>query len=162
MESCSSPLDLPWFVNAVLVSSLASKTLAGFCYLPMGDLDIMEAVQATLAETEARVEPDMYRNRSTWNPAVSSLRIIPILLLFSRSPMSESWWPCELRHTRLLCPSPSTGACTNSWPLSKWCHPTILSSGVPFLQSFPASESFLMSWFFASGALEFQLHHQSF
>ena len=67
------PLNLPWFVNAVLVSSLASKTLAGFCYLPMGDLDTMEAVQATLAETKARVEPDMYRKRSTRTLAVSSL-----------------------------------------------------------------------------------------
>ena len=154
MESCSSPLNLPWLVNAVLVSSLASKTLAGFCYLPMGDLDTMEALQATLPETEPCVEPDMYRKRSTWNPASSNLRIIPVLLLFSCSAVSDSWQPHELQHARLPCPSPSTEACTNSCPLSKWCHPIILSSGVPFSsshQSFPASESFLMSWFFASG-----------
>ena len=53
-----------------------------------------------------------------------------------------------LQHTRLPCPSPSPGECSNSRPLSRWCHPTISSSVVPFsscLQSFPASESFLMT-----------------
>ena len=47
-----------------------------------------------------------------------------------------------------------SGACSNSHPLSWWCHPTISSSVIPFsscLQSFPASGSFLMSWLFASG-----------
>ena len=57
-----------------------------------------------------------------------------------------------LQHTRFPCPSPSPRACSNSCPLSQWCHPTILSSVIPFsscLHSFPAS--FLMSWLFASG-----------
>ena len=68
--------------------------------------------------------------------------------------MSDSLWPHGLQHTRLPCPSPSPGACSNSCPFSWWCHPTISSSVVPFsscLQSFPASGSFPMSWFFASG-----------
>ena len=54
---------------------------------------------------------------------------------------------------RLLCPSPSPGACSNSCLLSQWCHPTISSSVVPFsfcLQSFPASQSFLMNRLFAA------------
>ena len=58
----------------------------------------------------------------------------------------------EPQHTRLPCPSPTPGAYSNS--LSQWCHPTIPSSVVPFsshLQSFPASGSFPMSQFFASG-----------
>ena len=62
--------------------------------------------------------------------------------------------PHGLQHARLLCPSPSLGACSNSCPLNRWCHPTITSSVVPYsscLQSFPASESFQMCWFFASG-----------
>ena len=62
--------------------------------------------------------------------------------------------PHGLQHARLPCPSPSPGACSNSCPLSQWCHPTISSSVVPFsscLQSFPASGSFPMSWLFASG-----------
>ena len=63
-------------------------------------------------------------------------------------------WPHGLQHTRLPCPSPSPRACSNSCPLSQWCHPTISSSVVLFsscLQSFPASGSFLMSWLFVSG-----------
>ena len=57
-------------------------------------------------------------------------------------------------HARLPCPSLSPGVCSNSCPLSRWCHPTISSSLVPFsscLQSFPASRSFSLSWLFASG-----------
>ena len=58
------------------------------------------------------------------------------------------------RHTRLPCPSPTPRACSNSCPSSQWCHLTISSSVIPFsscLQFFPASESFPMSQFFASG-----------
>ena len=69
-----------------------------------------------------------------------------LLLLFSHSVMSSPLWPHGLQLTRHPCPSPSPGACSNSRPLSQWCHPTISSSGVSFsscLQSFPASGSFL-------------------
>ena len=68
--------------------------------------------------------------------------------------MSDSLQTHGLHHTRLLCPSPSPRAYSNSCPLSQWCHPTISSSVVPFLsclQSFPASGSFLMSQLFISG-----------
>ena len=77
-----------------------------------------------------------------------------LLPFFSRSVMSNSLQPHGLQHARLPCPSPSPRACSNSCPLSRWCHPTISSSVVPFsscLQSFPASGSFLMSQFFAPG-----------
>ena len=63
-------------------------------------------------------------------------------------------WPHGLQHARVPCPSPPPAACSNSCPLSLWCHPTISSSVVPFsscLQSFPASGSFQMSQFFTSG-----------
>ena len=75
------------------------------------------------------------------------------LLLFSHSVMSSSLWPQGLQHTSLPCPSPSPGAYSDSCPSSRWCHPTISSSVIPFSrpQSFPASGSFLMSQFFASG-----------
>ena len=72
---------------------------------------------------------------------------------FSHSVVSDSLWPHGLQHASLPCPSPTPGACSNSCPLS---HPTISSSAIPFascLQSFPASGSFPMSQFFASGAL---------
>ena len=64
--------------------------------------------------------------------------------------MSDSLWPHGLLHARLLCPSPTPGAYSNSCLSSRWCHPTISSSVIPFsscLQSFPASGSFPMSQF---------------
>ena len=73
---------------------------------------------------------------------------------FSLSVMSNSLRPQGVQHTRLPCPSPTPRACSNSCPLSWWCHPTISSSLVPFsscLQSFPAPGSFPMSRFIASG-----------
>ena len=76
------------------------------------------------------------------------------LLLFSCSVMFDSLQPHGLQHARLPCPSPSPRACLNSCPLSRWCHPTISSSIVPFSscpQSFPSSGSFLMNRLFASG-----------
>ena len=66
--------------------------------------------------------------------------------------MSDSLWTHGLQHARLPCPSLSPKACSNSRPLSQWCHPTISSSVVPFsscLWSFPASGSFPVSQFFA-------------
>ena len=77
---------------------------------------------------------------------------------FSCSVMSDSLWPHGLQHTRLPCPSPTPGACSNPCPLSRWCHPTNSSSVIPLsscLQSFSASGSFLMSQFFASGGQSF-------
>ena len=76
------------------------------------------------------------------------------LVQFSHSVMSDSLWPHGLQHARSSCPSPTPRACSNSYPLNRWCHPTISSSVVPFsscLGSFPASGSFWMSLLFASG-----------
>ena len=73
---------------------------------------------------------------------------------FSHLVMSDSLQPPGSQHTRPPCPSPSPGACSNSYSLSQWYHPTISSSVVPFsscFQSFPATGSFLISQFSASG-----------
>ena len=73
---------------------------------------------------------------------------------FSCSVMSDSLWLHEPQHTRPPCPSPTPGVYPNSCPSSRWCHPTISSSVVPFssfLQSFPPSGSFPMSQLFAWG-----------
>ena len=73
---------------------------------------------------------------------------------FSRSVVSNSLLPHESQHARAPCPSWTPRVYSNSCSLSQWCHPTISSSVVPFsfyLQSFPASGSFPMSQFFASG-----------
>ena len=79
----------------------------------------------------------------TYSPFLSSVQ-------FSRSVMSDS----ELQHPRLPCPSPTPGVHANSRPSSRWCHPAISSSVVPFSscpQSLPASESFPMNQLFSWG-----------
>jgi len=73
---------------------------------------------------------------------------------FSCSVMSNSLWPHGLQHARPPWPSPTPGVYSNSCPLSQWCHPTIVSSVIPFSscpQSLPASGSFPMSQLFVSG-----------
>ena len=68
--------------------------------------------------------------------------------------MSDSLWHHGLLHIRLSHPSLYPRVCSNSCPLSRWCHPTISSSIAPFSscpQSFPASGSFPMSQLFATG-----------
>ena len=57
---------------------------------------------------------------------------LTVLLLFSRSVVTNSLWLHGLQHARLPCPLPPLGACSNSCPLSWWCHPTILSSVISF------------------------------
>ena len=73
---------------------------------------------------------------------------------FSHSVLSDSLRPHELQHARPPCPAPTPGVHSNSRPSSRWCHPAISSSFVPFSscpQSLPASESFPMSQLFAWG-----------
>ena len=65
-----------------------------------------------------------------------------LLSQFSCSVVSDSLRPHGLQHARPPCPSPTPRAYSNSCPLSWWCHPSILSSDIPFcslLQFFPAS-----------------------
>ena len=78
--------------------------------------------------------------------------------------MSNSLRPHGLQHIRSPCPSPTPGVYSNSCPLSWWCHPAISSSVIPFsshLQSFPASGSFQMSQFFASGGQSIEVSASS-
>ena len=73
---------------------------------------------------------------------------------FSHSVMSDSLWPHESQHSRPPCPSPTPGVHSNSCLSSRWCHPAISSSVVPFYscpQSLPASQSFPMSQLFTWG-----------
>ena len=90
------------------------------------------------------------------SPSVQSKQILPkdkSQVPFSRSVMSNSLWPHEPQHARPPCPSPTPGVYPNSCPLSRWCHPTISSSVIPFSscpQSFPTSGSFQMNQLFAS------------
>ena len=101
-----------------------------------------------------------------WN--VSSMKIEAILYLqyscipkpnrlsvqFICSVVSDSLHTHELQHTRPPCPSPTPGVYSNSCPSSRWFHPNISSSVIPFSscpQSLPASRSFPMSQLFAWG-----------
>ena len=88
------------------------------------------------------------------------------LVQFRHSVMFESLWPHGLQHTRLPCPSPTPGACSNSCPSSWWCHPTISSSVITFPPAFNLFQhQGLLQWVSSSHqvakVLEFQLHHQS-
>ena len=93
----------------------------------------------------------------TWNP-LSNKDLILIWMFssvqFSRSVVSDSLRPHESQHARPPCPSPTPGVHSNSRPSSRWCHPAISSSVIPFSscpQSLPASESFPMSQLFSWG-----------
>ena len=73
---------------------------------------------------------------------------------FNHSVVSYSLRPHEPQHSRPPCPPPTPGVYPNPCPSSRWCHPTISSSVVPFSscpQSFPVSGSFQMNQLFASG-----------
>ena len=92
----------------------------------------------------------LWKNYSLFVLVTASKKKISVQ--FSRSVMSDSLRPHELQHARPPCPSPTAGVHPNPCPLSRWCHPTISSSVIPFScpQSFPASGSFQMSQLFAS------------
>ena len=83
---------------------------------------------------------------------------------FSHSVVSDSLWPHGLQHARPPRTSPIPGVYSDSYPFSQRCHPIISSSVVPFshLQSFPASGSFQMSQFFASGAQSIKVSASAF
>ena len=102
------------------------------------------------------------RIRSSYCPNTSHVTLITdghdlsrnSLVQFNHSVVSNSLRPNGLKHARPPCPSPTPGAYSNSCPLSRWCHPTVSSSVIPFsscLQSFPAIGSFPMSQFFTLG-----------
>ena len=88
------------------------------------------------------------------------------LLFSSCSDMSNSLPPRKLQQVRLPCPSPSTGACSDSCPLSQWCHPTISSSVFPSPPAFNLSQhQGLFKWVSSlhqvAKVFELQLQHQS-
>ena len=95
---------------------------------------------------------------SFFNSACSSTPAIPFSSVHFSSvqslSVSDSLWPNESQHTRPPCPSPTPGVHSDSRPSSRWCHPAIPSSVVPFSscpQSLPASGSYPMSQLFVWG-----------
>ena len=94
--------------------------------------------------------------RLNWTELKLYMYNITVHCIYQFSSVAESCptlRPHGLQHTRLPCPSPTPGACSNSCPSSWWCYPTISSSVIPFscFHSCPPSGSFPMGQFFASG-----------
>ena len=98
---------------------------------------------------EVKKHAKLWHNQFNVLPSISVQG--SLLLLYSRSVEPNPLWPQGLQHTRLPCPSLSPIVCSNSCPLSQWCPPAISSSVASSChQSFPASRSFPISWFFSS------------
>ena len=112
---------------------------------PPGDLSYPRIKRTSL--TPPVLAGRFFTTDITWEAPISSAQ-------FSHSVVSNSLRPHESQHARPPCPSPTPRVCSNSCPLSQWCHPAISSSVVPFSscpQSLPASGSFPMSQLFESG-----------
>ena len=96
-----------------------------------------------------------FKQRSWTNKPQHKLQMVQFnSVQFSHSVVSDSLRPHESPHAKTPCPSPTPGVHSDSRPLSRWCHPAISSSVVPFSscpQSLPASESFPMSQLLAWG-----------
>ena len=93
-------------------------------------------------------------NNKCWQRCCENRTLLHCSVQFSHTVMSDSLQPHELQHTRPPCPSPTPGVYPNPCSSSRWCHPTILSSVIPFsscIQSFQASGTFQMSQLFTSG-----------
>ena len=127
-----------------LVSSVIQRMLAIWCLVPLPFLN------------------PAWTSGSSWSTLFwgSACKILNMTLLaWVVVPLLSRVWLFAahgLQHASavLPCPSPPPGACSNSYPLSQWCHSTTSSSVVPFsscLQSCPASGSCLISWLFVSG-----------
>ena len=95
----------------------------------------------------------IFKNRSSYYHVLNLVITKCNSIVSSVAQLCPTLWPCGLQHARLPCPSLTPRACSNSRPMSQWCHPTISSSVVPFscLQTFQSSGSFPVSQFFASG-----------
>ena len=114
---------------------------------------MLKILQARLQQYMNRELPDVQAGFRKGRGTRDQIAIIHSVQ-FSPSVVSDSFRPHELQHSRPPCPSPTPGVHSNSCPSSRWCHPAISSSVIPFSscpQSLPASEYFPMSQFFAWG-----------
>ena len=92
---------------------------------------------------------EFFTTSTPWKPVAS------LSVQFSRSVVSDSLQPHESQHARPPCPSPTPGVYSNSCPSSRWCHPAISSSVIPFSscpQPLPASGSFPVRRLFTWGS----------
>ena len=147
-HQASLSFTISWNLHELMsIESVMPSNHLIFCHPFLLLLSILPRIRVFSNKSVLRIRWPKYWSFSFNNsPCDESIQ-------FSHSVVSDSLWSRGLQHARLLCPSPTPGACSNSCPLRRWCHPTISSCVVPFsshLQSFPASGSFQMSQFFAS------------
>ena len=152
-----------WFFNSktlkerskFVVAALSSKISSSlFCRFPQVSSSKIKSLPLTT------LSPSPLHLEYSWahdSPFVSVSWMgsgVLCSVQFNCSVASNSLWLHGLKHARLPSPSSSPGTYSNSCPSSRWWHPTVSSSVIPFcscLQSFPASGSFPMGQFFASG-----------
>ena len=104
----------------------------------------------------------LFQRMSVFSQLLNRLEQIRLSVQFSHSVMSDSLGPYELQHTRPPCPSSIPGVYSNSCPSSRWCHPAISSSVIPFSSCpNPSQHQSLFQWVNSSHevakVLEFQL-----
>ena len=142
-----------WFDS--LGASFLPVMKVAFLYIIMLKLDINSfGLRVSVRETNRDTHTHTHRKRERERE-----RDCCSYVQFSYLVVSNSLRPHGLQHARLPCPSPTPGACSNSCPASWWCRPTVSSSVIPLsscLKSFPASGSFPMSQFFASGGQSYE------
>ena len=137
-------------IKPVSLKSLALEGRFFFTTSAIKHIITMSASRLKRSFNISRIMSTIFKNISMWYKYSTYFSSVQ----FSRSVMSDSLWPHGLHHSRLPCSSPSPGVYSNSCPLSWLCHPSISSSVIPLsfcLQSFPASGSFPMSQYYASG-----------
>ena len=149
-----TPLWLSGTWRSLLYNSVYSCHLFLISSASVRSISFLSFIQLIFAWNIPLVSP-IFLNRS-----LNSVQV-------SHSVMSNSLWPHGLQHIRLPCPSPTPGVYSNSYPSSRWCHPTILSSVVPFPPAFNLSQyQGLFQWVSSlhqvAKVLEFQVQHQSF
>ena len=148
-DYCLAGLLGTWALGCLLCLSKACSQLYPFLSLNAGCPGRADSPQPQGFFKMQRHPNTQKAKNNTIQPGRSLLGV-----QFSCSVVSDFLCPHGLQHARPPCPSPTPRACSNSCPLSQWCHPTISSSVIPFsshLQSFPASGSFSVSQFFTSG-----------
>ena len=136
-----------------ILSDISSSQSPEGCFLAQ-DMEFSVYVSQAFEKTTNSSSQPTHMKWCELCKVTELLLSLTVVLLLSFPVASDSLQPHGLQHTRLPCPSQTPGAYSNSCLSHWWCHPAISSSVVPFsshLQSFPASGSFPISCFFASG-----------
>ena len=162
MLNCFSRVQLfvsPWTVVCQAPLSMRFSRQENWSALPFpSSKDLPDPGIRTMSPVSPVLASGFFTTNATWKA---------LSVQFSRSVMSSSLQPHGLQHARIPCPSSTPGSCSNTFPSSWWCHPTISSSVIPSHPHFNLSQhQGLFQWVSSlnqvARVLEFQLQHQSF